>query len=152
MTTPSTTAEHRVIYHTVVGRHVRGALRCRPDHLVRRPGGRSPAPRVPRGVVRGVPLGHHRRARAPFPVPPLARTGHGRGGDARGRGGDGALLVPPVIEQTQALVSGLPQTLTDIQTVVARWASQYPVLRQTDLAEPTRGLVASLVDDASSFL
>src|SRR5256885_8010233 len=31
-------------------------------------------------------------------------------------------------------VSGLPQTLTDIQTVVARWASQYPVLRQTDLA------------------
>src|SRR5256886_6888527 len=66
--------------------------------------------------------------------------------------GIGALLVPPVIEQTQALVSGLPQTLTDIQTVVARWASQYPVLRQTDLAEPTRGLVASLVDDASSFL
>ena len=38
--------------------------------------------------------------------------------------GIGALLVPPVIEQTQALVSGLPQTLTDIQTVVARWASQ----------------------------
>ena len=66
--------------------------------------------------------------------------------------GIGALLVPPVIEQTQALVSGLPQTLTDIQTVVARWASQYPVLRLTDLAEPTRGLVASLVDDASSFL
>src|SRR2546427_9273884 len=88
MTTPSTTAEHRVIYHTVVGRHVRGALRCRPDHLVRRPGDRSPAPRVPRGVVRGLPLGHHRPARAPLPVPPLARTGHGRGGDARGRGGD----------------------------------------------------------------
>src|SRR5207244_11507466 len=66
--------------------------------------------------------------------------------------GIGALLVPPVIEQTQALVSGLPQTLTDIQTVVARWASQYPVLRQTDLAEPTRGLGARLVDDASSFL
>src|SRR2546429_2212362 len=86
MTTPSTTAEHRVTSHTVVGRHVRGALRCRPDHLVRCPGGRSPAPRVPRGVVRGVPLGHHRRARAPFPVPPLARTGHGRGGDARGGG------------------------------------------------------------------
>jgi len=66
--------------------------------------------------------------------------------------GIGALLVPPVIEQTQALVSGLPQTLTDIQTVVARWASQYPVLRLTDLAEPTRGLVASLVEDASNFL
>src|SRR2546428_9738174 len=95
MTTPSTTAEHRVISHTVVGRHVRGGLRCRPDHLVRRPGGRSPAPRVPRGVVRGVPLGHHRRARAPFPVPPLARTGHGRGGDARGGGGYRRAARPP---------------------------------------------------------
>src|SRR3989442_4816248 len=95
MTTPSTTAEHRVIYHTVVGRHVRGALRCRPDHLVRRPGDRSPAPRVPRGVVRGLPLGHHRPARAPLPVPPLARTGHGRGGDARGRGG-GRRAAPPL--------------------------------------------------------
>src|SRR3989449_1107109 len=27
--------------------------------------------------------------------------------------GIGALLVPPVIDQTQALISGLPQTLTD---------------------------------------
>jgi len=66
--------------------------------------------------------------------------------------GIGALLVPPVIEQTQALVSALPQTLADIQGVLAHWASQYPVLRNTDLADPAAGLVASLVDDASSFL
>ena len=30
--------------------------------------------------------------------------------------GIGALLVPPVIDQTQALISGLPQTLTNIRT------------------------------------
>jgi len=66
--------------------------------------------------------------------------------------GIGALILPPVFEQTQALVSGLPQTLSDVQSVLARWASQYPVLRHTDLADPTAGFVASLVDDASSFL
>src|SRR6266540_1306429 len=57
-----------------------------------------------------------------------------------------------LLEQTQALVSALPQTLADIQGVLAHWASQYPVLRNTDLADPAAGLVASLVDDASSFL
>ena len=63
--------------------------------------------------------------------------------------GIGALIVPPVFDQTQALVSGLPRTLSDIQNVVARWASKYQVLRNTDLAA---GFVASLVDDAASFL
>jgi len=67
-------------------------------------------------------------------------------------GGIGALLVPPVIDQTQALISGLPQTLTDIQNVVARWAREYPVLRSTELADPASGLVARLIDDAASFL
>ena len=64
----------------------------------------------------------------------------------------GALLVPPVIDQTQALVGGLPDTLTKIQDVLARWASQYPVLRRTELANPTSGLVAGIVNDATDFL
>ena len=66
--------------------------------------------------------------------------------------GIGALLVPPVIDQTQALISGLPQTLTNIQNVLARWASQYPFLRRTELADPSSGLVAGLVNDATNFL
>ncbi len=66
--------------------------------------------------------------------------------------GIGALLVPPVIDQTQALISGLPQTLTKIQNVLAGWASQYEVLRRTELANPSSGLVARLIDDAASFL
>ena len=66
--------------------------------------------------------------------------------------GIGALLVPPVIDQTQALISGLPQTLTNIQSVLARWAREYPVLRSTELADPSSGLVARLIDDAAGFL
>src|SRR3989454_11237544 len=64
----------------------------------------------------------------------------------------GALLPPPVIEQTRALISGLPQTLTNIQNVLARWASQYPVLDQTELANPSSGVVSGLVSDAVGFL
>jgi predicted PurR-regulated permease PerM len=63
-----------------------------------------------------------------------------------------ALLAPPVVEQTRALVSGLPQTLTNIQNVLARWASQYPVLDQTELANPSSGVVSGLVTDAVGFL
>ena len=66
--------------------------------------------------------------------------------------GIGALLVPPVIDQTQALISGLPQTLTKIQNVLAAWARQYPVLFPTELANPASGLVGGLIDAAAGFL
>lgn len=66
--------------------------------------------------------------------------------------GVGALLVPPVIDQTQSLVSGLPGTLTAIQNVLAGWARQSPVLRQSELANPQSGLVAGLIDSASAFI
>ncbi|MGH7607787.1 MAG: AI-2E family transporter, partial [Gemmatimonadales bacterium] len=45
-----------------------------------------------------------------------------------------------------------PQTLANIQNVLAGWASQYPVLDRTELADPTSGLVAGLVNDATNFL
>ena len=66
--------------------------------------------------------------------------------------GVGALLVPPVIDQTQALVASLPETLARIQGVLARWASEYPVLRRTELADPSSGFVAGVISDASAFL
>jgi predicted PurR-regulated permease PerM len=66
--------------------------------------------------------------------------------------GAGALILPPVIDQTQALISGLPQSLSDVQNVLARWASQYPVLRRTDMANPGSGIVAQIVDGATNFL
>jgi predicted PurR-regulated permease PerM len=66
--------------------------------------------------------------------------------------GIAVLLVPPVVDQTQALVSGLPQTLTNVQNVLARWAQQYPALDRTELADPSSGLVAGLVNDVMSFI
>src|SRR5437588_7669554 len=66
--------------------------------------------------------------------------------------GIGALLVPPVIDQTQALISGLPQTLTKIQNVLAAWAREYPVLFPAELANPASGLVGGLIDAAAAFL
>jgi predicted PurR-regulated permease PerM len=69
-----------------------------------------------------------------------------------GLAGLAALLVPPVIDQTEALVQGLPQTLTDIQGVVAAWAGKYDVLARTELGDPEAGLIGGLVGDATAFL
>lgn len=69
-----------------------------------------------------------------------------------GVAGIGVLLVPPFVDQTQALIGGLPQTLTNIQDVLARWARQYPTLARTELANPSSGLVAGLIADAVGFV
>ena len=69
-----------------------------------------------------------------------------------GVAGIAVLLVPPVVDQTQALIGGLPQTLTNIQDVLARWARQYPTLARTELANPSSGLVAGLIADAVGFV
>src|SRR6185503_19666311 len=69
-----------------------------------------------------------------------------------GVAGIGVLLVPPDVDQTQALIGGLPQTLTNIQDVLARWARQYPTLARTELANPSSGLVAGLIADAVGFV
>lgn len=66
--------------------------------------------------------------------------------------GMGALLIPPVLDQTQALVASLPNTLADAQNALAQLARQYPVLRRTELADPSSGLVAALISDATGFL
>ena len=66
--------------------------------------------------------------------------------------GAGALILPPVVDQTQALISALPQSLTDVQNVLARWTSQYPVLGRTDLANPGSGIVAQIIEDATNYL
>lgn len=66
--------------------------------------------------------------------------------------GVAALLVPPVIDQTQALISGLPNALTDAQTALAKLARRYPVLRETELADPSSGLVTTLINDATNFM
>jgi len=66
--------------------------------------------------------------------------------------GAGALILPAVVDQTEALVSALPATVADLQSDVARWAGRYPVLRRTVLADPASGIVARVIDDAVNYL
>jgi predicted PurR-regulated permease PerM len=67
-------------------------------------------------------------------------------------GAAGALILPPVIDQTQALVAALPQSFADLQSLIAHWAGKYPVLRRTELADPASGLVTRLIDDAVNYV
>src|SRR5260221_609787 len=62
------------------------------------------------------------------------------------------LLPAGSAPEAKALGGGLRATLTKIQNVLAGWASQYPVLRRTQLADPSSGLVAGMVNDATDFL
>ncbi len=64
----------------------------------------------------------------------------------------GALLVPPVRDQTRALLAATPQILTDVQNVLARWASRSPILRDTEFADPQSGIMGQMITDASDFL
>jgi predicted PurR-regulated permease PerM len=66
--------------------------------------------------------------------------------------GMGALLIPPVVDQTQALITGLPNTLADAQNALASLARRYPVFRRTELADPNSGLVSTLINDATGFM
>ena len=66
--------------------------------------------------------------------------------------GAGALILPPVIDQTQALVSALPQSLMDVQKLLGRLSRQYPVLGRTDLANADSGIVAQIIDGVTSFV
>ena len=66
--------------------------------------------------------------------------------------GAGALILPPVVDQTHALISALPQSLIDVQRLLGRLTNQYPVLRNTDLANPDSGIVAQIIDGATNYL
>lgn len=66
--------------------------------------------------------------------------------------GAGALILPPVVLQTQELVSGLPRYLAQAQAALASVVRNTPVLRQTELADPQSGLVAQVIADAADYL
>ena len=89
---------------------------------------------------------------ARFRVPRSWGLGMALLGTTAAMAGVAVLLVPPVIEQTQELWDGLPATLNDIQTVLARWAARYPWLSRTQLANPTSGVVPDAVNNATIFM
>lgn len=64
----------------------------------------------------------------------------------------GALFVPPVVQQTRALITGLPLTLASLQAALERLGQQYPVFRDSALADPQSGLVAGVLADVTEYL
>ena len=66
--------------------------------------------------------------------------------------GLGSLLIPPVVAQTRALITGLPQTLASLQTALERLSEQYPVLRETAITDRQSGLIATILADVSGYL
>ncbi len=66
--------------------------------------------------------------------------------------GLGTLLIPPVVVQTRALFTSLPQTLASIQAALERLSLQYPLLRETAITDQQGGLVASVLGDITEYL
>jgi predicted PurR-regulated permease PerM len=66
--------------------------------------------------------------------------------------GLGALFIPPVVQQTRALITGLPQTLASLQAALERLGQEYPVLRDSALADPQSGLVSGVLADVTEYL
>jgi predicted PurR-regulated permease PerM len=66
--------------------------------------------------------------------------------------GLGALLVPPLVVQTRALISGLPQTLATLQAALERLGDQYPELRDSGFISPQSGILAGALGDVTEFL
>lgn len=64
----------------------------------------------------------------------------------------GMVIVPPVVDQIQALVSGLPGTITAAQEAFARLSRQYPLLRNSRLADPNSGIMLQALAEAANFL
>jgi predicted PurR-regulated permease PerM len=66
--------------------------------------------------------------------------------------GIGALVVPPLISQTQELIASLPGQAERLEALLDRLARQYPLLERTALGPEGGGFVEGLVDDVTTFL
>lgn len=66
-------------------------------------------------------------------------------------GGIGALILPPVVLQTQELIGALPVQAQRLEALLTRLARQYPILERS-LAVEGGGFVESLVRDATTFV
>ena len=66
--------------------------------------------------------------------------------------GVGALILPPVIAQTQDLAGSLPQYVQQLEALLSRLAERYPVLATTDIGPGSGGIVETLINDATEFV
>ena len=69
-----------------------------------------------------------------------------------GIAGVAALFLPAVIDQTRALIDGLPVTLASIEAVLTAWSGRYPWLRGIPSPQPEPGVMAGLIEESTAFL
>lgn len=65
--------------------------------------------------------------------------------------GIGALILPPVVQQTQDLMAALPTQAQRLEALLARLSAQYPILER-GLALEGGGVVENMVRDATTFV
>ncbi len=65
--------------------------------------------------------------------------------------GIGALVLPPVVQQTQDLIGALPAQAQRLEALLTRLSSQYPILER-GVALEGGGFVENLVRDATTFV
>ena len=66
--------------------------------------------------------------------------------------GVAALVAAPVVQQTHDLVAAVPQYLTDLDAVIARWIQRFPQLRNVGLSAGESGLVSQTLREGAEFL
>ncbi|GBD31349.1 MAG: AI-2E family transporter [Gemmatimonadales bacterium] len=66
--------------------------------------------------------------------------------------GVGALILPPVVQQTQELVGSLPEHARRLERLLARLAESYPVLDRALLSSERGGFIEGLINDAANFV
>ncbi len=66
--------------------------------------------------------------------------------------GVAALVAAPVAQQTTDLVAAVPQYLTDLDALIARWIKQFPQLARAGLGAGETGLVSTSLREGAEFV
>jgi predicted PurR-regulated permease PerM len=62
------------------------------------------------------------------------------------------LVAPPVLTQTQDLVTSAPRYVADLDRTVAGWTLRFPLLARAGVASPDSGVVSILLRDGAAFV
>jgi len=66
--------------------------------------------------------------------------------------GVGALLAPPLVQQTRDLVASVPGYLANLDRAVRDLAARYPVLRGTGIADTETGIISAALRDLGEYV
>ena len=66
--------------------------------------------------------------------------------------GVGALVAPPLAQQTHDLITAMPRYLTELDTMIAGWTRSIPLLHRVGLTTGEGGLVSTALRDGFEFV